>query len=75
MISDDTPYLHHWEENIQKVCGLVESNKLLDVEQDNRGAVNIFSGQVATPEQSVDILQNLIHYSLPLYVKVIAVGY
>jgi len=55
-ISDDTPYLQHWEENIQKMCDLVKSNKLLDVEQDNRGFVNVFSGQVATPEQSVDMM-------------------
>jgi len=55
-ISDDTPYLQHWEENILKMCNLVESNKLLDVEQNNRGVANVFSGQVATPEQSVDMM-------------------
>ena len=39
-----------------EMCSLVESNKLLDVVQKNRGVVNVFIGQVATPEQSVDMM-------------------
>ena len=55
-IIDDTPCTQHWEENIQTMCGLIESSKLVSVQQENRGVVNIFSGQVATPEQSVDMM-------------------
>ena len=35
---------------------IIESSKLISVQQENRGVVNIFSGQVATPEQSVDMM-------------------
>ena len=38
------------------MCGLIESSKLISVLQENRGVVNVFSGQVATPEQSVDAM-------------------
>ena len=55
-ITDDTPYTHHCEENVQTMCGLIESSRLVSVQQENRGVVNVFSGQVATPEQSVDMM-------------------
>ena len=55
-IIDETPYAQHWEENIQTMCGLMDSGKLVSVQDDNRGVVNVFSGQVATPEQSVDMM-------------------
>ena len=55
-ICNGTSYAQHWEENIQKMCSFVESSELLSVEQENRGLVNVFSGQVATPEQSKDMM-------------------
>ena len=55
-ISDDTPYTQHCEENVRTMCGLIESSKLVSVQQENRGVVNVFSGQVATPEQSIDMM-------------------
>ena len=56
MICNGTSHVQHWEENIQKMCSFVESSELLSVEQKNRGLVNVFSGQVATPEQSKDMM-------------------
>lgn len=55
-INDDTPYTQHCEENVQAMCGLIESSNLVSVQQENRGVVNVFSGQVATPEQSADMM-------------------
>ena len=55
-ITDGTPHAKHCEENILKMCALITSNKLINVQEENRGLVNMFSGQVATPEQSTDML-------------------
>ena len=46
-ISDETPHAQHCEENVQAMCELME----------NRELVNVFSGQIATPKQSVDMMQ------------------
>ena len=53
MITDGTPYAKHSEENIQKI---IDVNKLVSIQEGNRGLVNVLSGQVATPEQTVDML-------------------
>ena len=55
-IIDDTPCTQYKEENIQIMCELIEGSKLINVQQENRGVVKVNSGQVATPEQSVDMM-------------------
>ena len=56
IITDDTPYPQHLEENIQKMCTLISSNELVSIQQENRGLLNVFTGQVTTPEQATDML-------------------
>ena len=34
-IIDDTPHTQNWEENIQTMCGLMDSGKLVSVQHDN----------------------------------------
>ena len=56
-ITDSTKDALHWEENIRQVCSLVHSNHLLPPKLEyNRGLVNVFTGQKATPEQTKDML-------------------
>ena len=55
-IIDATPYAQHCEENIKEMCALISSKKLVIVQQENRGLLNVFTGQVATPEQTTDML-------------------
>ena len=38
------------------MLNIVYPNKLVSIQEENRGRVNVFSGQVATPEQTVDML-------------------
>ena len=47
----------HKEDNIKKMCMELTTKRLLPLQlQSNRGIVNTFSGQKATPEQSKDML-------------------
>ena len=55
-ITNNTPYVQHCEENIQKMCTSINTNKLVTVHEENRGPLNVFTGQVATPEQTTDML-------------------
>ena len=55
-ITDSTPNAKHQEENIEQMCTLIYSNKLFDLQQPNRGIVNVFSGTKATEEQASDML-------------------
>ena len=41
---------------IQSMCSLINTNKLLSIQQSNRGVSNIFTGQLATLEQAHDTL-------------------
>ena len=55
-ITDSTLYAKHCEENIQSMCLLINTNKLFATQQSNRGLSNIFTGQLATLEQTNDML-------------------
>jgi len=55
-IINNTPHVLHCEENIQKMCSLISTNKLFSVQEENRGLLNVFTGQFATPEQTTDML-------------------
>jgi len=50
LTSDAIPYTQHCEENIQAMCDLIESSKIVSAEE-NRELVNVFNGQIATPDQ------------------------
>ena len=63
-ITDDAPYAKHSEENIQKMCSKIDANKLVSIQEENRGLMNVFSGQVATPEQTVDMLRIFQRHSI-----------
>ena len=39
-----------------EICTLLSSKKLVSVQQENRGLLNVFPGQVTTPEQTTDML-------------------
>ena len=55
-ITDSTPHVQHCEENVQKMCALIMTNKLVSIQEENRGLLNVFTGYVATPEQTTDML-------------------
>ena len=38
------------------MCALISFNELVSIQQENRGLLNVFTGQVATPEQARDML-------------------
>lgn len=40
-IIDGTPYAKHCEENVQNMCSLISTKKLLTVQQSDRGVSNI----------------------------------
>ena len=43
-----------WEENVQRMCTLLDSHSLF--QQTDRGLINVFTKQQATPEQTHDLL-------------------
>jgi len=49
-------HAQHCEQNVQAMCELMESKKTVGMER-NRELVNVFSGQIPTPEQSADMMQ------------------
>ena len=55
-IIDNTPHARHCEENIQTMCSLITGNKQFITQDNNRGLLNVFTNQVATPEQAHDML-------------------
>ena len=55
-ITDIIPSVKHIEENVQKLCSEINANKLMDIQEGNRELMNVFNGQVATPEQAIDVL-------------------
>ena len=54
-IIDSTPQTCQSEENIKQMCSLIRDKNLL-ITTTNRGILNVFSGQKATPEQEADML-------------------
>ena len=52
-IIDYTPSAKHTEDNIQRMCSEIDSNKLVGIHEETRTLVN---GQVATPKQTADML-------------------
>ena len=56
-IMDSSPQAYKYEENIKQMCNLVVTNGLFPNSQENdRGLLNVFSGQQATHEQTNDML-------------------
>ena len=55
-IIDKIPHSRHCEENIQTMCTLIIGNKQFIIQDKNRGLLNVFTNQVATPEQAHDML-------------------
>ena len=44
-ITDDAPYAKHSKENIQKMCSEIDANKLVSIQEENRGLVNVLVGK------------------------------
>jgi len=44
------------EENVQKLCFEINTNKLMSIQEVNKELLNVFNGQVATPEQTINML-------------------
>ena len=56
-IMDSLPQAYKYEENIKQMCNLVVTNSLFPNNQENdRGLLNVFSGQQATHKQTNDML-------------------
>ena len=56
-ILDSSPQAQRYEENIKEMCNLIVTKGLLPVTQCNdRGLLNVFTGQQATHEQANDML-------------------
>ena len=55
-ITDDTPQAIRQEENVKQMCSAINANKLFQLQSSNRGVINVFTGQKATPEQANDML-------------------
>ena len=64
-IIDSTPQSYQGEENIKQMCSLIRTKNLL-MTTTNRGILNVFSGQKATPEQEADML-NFRHIGTQAY--------
>ena len=55
-INDNTPHAQHTEENIHEMCALVDSSKMMSPQEEDRGIMNAFTGQLATVEQTKDVV-------------------
>jgi len=55
-IIDVTPHTKHCKENVQEMCFLIDNIKIVSTQSSGRELQNIFNGQVATPEQTTDML-------------------
>ena len=51
-----TPSVKHTEENFWKLCFEIDVDKLMDALKGNWEPVNVFNGQVATSEQTINML-------------------
>ena len=55
-ITDNTTSASKKEENIKHLCTCICKASLLSLQTNNRGLINCFTGQRATPEQANDML-------------------
>ncbi|SMN12414.1 hypothetical protein SPBRAN_864 [uncultured Candidatus Thioglobus sp.] len=53
---DTTSHTKHWDENIVNMRSVISQHKMFTSPESNRGIVNVFTGQEATPEQRHDLL-------------------
>ena len=55
-ILDDSPQAYRYEQNVKEIGALVVANHLFCVQPNGRDLLNVFTGQLATNEQSCDML-------------------
>ena len=55
-ILDDSPKAYRYEQNVKEMCALVVANNLFNVQSHGRELLNVFTGQLATHEQTCDML-------------------
>ena len=71
--TDTTPLTKQQEENIIQMCTAIKTNKLFELQltTNNRGILNVFTGQKATTEQATDMLncRQIGNQSFETYVK------
>ena len=56
VITDSTTAASQKEDNIKHLCTCISKSSLVSLQTSNRGLINCFTGQKATPEQANDML-------------------
>ena len=55
-ILDDSPQAYRYEQNVKQLCTIAIENNLFCIQPNNRELMNVFTGQLATHEQTCDML-------------------